>query len=249
VLAGDFHVHAFPGDGLLPRWELTREAARRGLDVIAITNHNQTLAARVAIPAGRRDVLVIRGQEITNPRYHMIAAGIRTAIDWRLPVADAAAAAHAQGGVAIAAHPIDRSWRPRDAGALGALDGVEAAHPLIYFSRDGRDRLAAFYGTVRAVNPDVARIGSSDFHATPGLGDCRTFLVATERSEPAVLEAIRTGRTVASDRVGSYIGEPDLIRTVQRALADRPHVRPPYRLHLCAAVGVLLALAALVLLR
>ena len=34
VLSGDFHVHAFPGDGLLAPWLLRREAARAGLDVI-----------------------------------------------------------------------------------------------------------------------------------------------------------------------------------------------------------------------
>ena len=47
VLAGDFHVHAFVGDGGVAPWELGREAARRGLDVIAVTNHNQLLAARL----------------------------------------------------------------------------------------------------------------------------------------------------------------------------------------------------------
>jgi hypothetical protein len=247
ILAGDFHVHAFPGDGLLPRWELKREAARRGLDVIAITNHNQTLAADLTTPIGRADILVLRGQEITNPRYHMIAAGIRTTIDWRLPAADAAAAVHAQGGVAIAAHPLENSWQPGDAATLAALDGVEAAHPLVYFTRDGRDRLAAFWRAVRAVNPDIAVIGSSDLHRRPGMGDCRTFLLVTERSEQAVLDAIRTGRTVASDRVGSYIGDPELVGAVQRDLAVRPHLRPPYRFHLCAAAAVLVALAMLVI--
>ena len=49
VLAGDFHVHAFVGDGGLAPWTLQRHAARVGLDVIAITNHNQTLAGRIVI--------------------------------------------------------------------------------------------------------------------------------------------------------------------------------------------------------
>ena len=250
VGAGDFHVHAFPGDGLLPGWELQREAARRGLDVIAITNHNQTFAARLlrAI-SGDDDVMVLRGQEITSSRYHMIAAGIGTRIDWRLSAADAAAAVHEQGGVAIAAHPIDRFWLPRDPATLGALDGAEVAHPVMYFVPGARDELAAFYAAVRAVNPRAAPIGSSDVHSEPGMGECRTFLVVEERSEKGVLDAIRNGRTVASDRVGNFIGDPALVEIVQQRIPRGPHIRPPHRLHQVAALSVLLALACLVIFR
>ena len=53
ILAGDFHVHAAPGDGLLTPSALRDEAARAGLDVIAITNHNQHRSGVVGIRAGR----------------------------------------------------------------------------------------------------------------------------------------------------------------------------------------------------
>src|SRR6185436_2160995 len=54
VLIGDFHVHAFVGDGGIAPWMLQRQAARVGLDVIAITNHNQTLAGRIGRWAARQ---------------------------------------------------------------------------------------------------------------------------------------------------------------------------------------------------
>ena len=87
VLAGDFHVHSFLGDGLLAPWEYSREAARRGLDVIAITNHNQIFAARVTAAAARMSgsPIVIVGQEVTTAKFHMVAAGISTRVDWRRP--------------------------------------------------------------------------------------------------------------------------------------------------------------------
>ena len=44
VLSADLHVHSFPGDGALPPWALASEARRRGLDIIALTNHNQMLS-------------------------------------------------------------------------------------------------------------------------------------------------------------------------------------------------------------
>lgn len=249
VLAGDFHVHGFPGDGLLPRWELQREAMRRGLDVIAITNHNQTLAAGLLSAISGSDVLVLRGEEITNPRYHMVAAGIRMTIDWRLPAAEAAAAVHAQGGVAIAAHPIETSWRSSDARALGAVDGVEAAHPVVYFIAGARPQLAAFHAAVRSVKPGVAPIGSSDVHGAPGMGDCRTYLIVDERSEKGVLDAIRNGRTVASDGRGTLTGDPALVSTVQQHATQDARIRPPYRLHKALALALLLALACLVVFR
>jgi hypothetical protein len=78
VLSGDFHVHAFPGDGVLLPWTLRREAARAGLDVIAVTNHNQVFTGRLArwVSSRSEGPIMIAGQEITNPGYHMIGAGL-----------------------------------------------------------------------------------------------------------------------------------------------------------------------------
>ena len=108
VLAADFHVHTFFGDGALPPWEIAAEAKRRGLDVIAVTNHNQMVAARLgAWLVGRGSgLLLLKGEEITAPNYHLVAIGINRSIGWRSSAADAIAAVHAQGGVAIAAHPV-----------------------------------------------------------------------------------------------------------------------------------------------
>ncbi len=52
VLAADFHVHSFPGDGVLPPWDLAVEARRRGLDAIALTNHNAMLLVAPRAVAG-----------------------------------------------------------------------------------------------------------------------------------------------------------------------------------------------------
>ena len=54
VLSGDFHVHAFVGDGGIAPWMMQDHAAHLGLDVIAITNHNQTLAGRLGRSAAEQ---------------------------------------------------------------------------------------------------------------------------------------------------------------------------------------------------
>src|SRR4029453_16879224 len=67
VLAGDFHVHGFPGDGALPAWALRDEARRRGLDVIGLTNHNQRLAGRLGrlVSGDAATPLVLGAEEVT----------------------------------------------------------------------------------------------------------------------------------------------------------------------------------------
>lgn len=217
VLSGDFHVHAFVGDGGIPPWMLQRHAARLGLDVIAITNHNQTLAARLGRSSAQRSgPLVLVGEEITGRDFHLIGIGIERTVNWDQPVRAAIADVHAQGGVAIAAHPT-RGFDGYDPAALADLDGVEVAH---------RDALSSvmslqfekFYQRALVQNPEVAAIGSSDFHTSGPMGLCRTHLLVRERSEAGVIDAIRDGRTVGRCEGSPLRGRPELV-----------HLLEPYR--------------------
>lgn len=252
VIAADFHVHAFPGDGALPVWELTDEAARRGLHAVAISNHNQTLAARASeilpgriFPVGLP--LVIPAQEVTTPGFHLVAAGISRTVEWSLPALDLAADIHAQGGVVIAAHPVGRYWRAGDE-MLAVIDGAEVAHPLAHGQPSARAELTAFFARARTINPDIAPIGSSDFHMVAPLGLCRTFVFAESVTMEGVLDAIRAGRTVAEDKYGALYGDPHFTRLVEQSGALYP---PPLSrgVVLLSAAMVLMGLLALVILR
>jgi hypothetical protein len=225
LLTADLHVHGWLGDGTLPPWELRREATRRGLDVIAITNHNQVASARLGRWLSQDEglPLVLVAQEVTAPRFHLVALGIGQTIDSRLPAADAARAAHAQGGVAIAAHPVARSWMEQDADAIGSLDGAERAHPMAHFRAHGSVDLAAFFERGRLSRPTLAAVGSTDFHAVRPLGYCRTTLLVREVSAEGVLDALREGRAVAHDGYGRTFGDAAWVGLVNR---HRP-VPPP----------------------
>ena len=244
VLAGDFHVHAFLGDGGVAPWELAREAARRGLDVIAVTNHNQLFAARIAARYGS-GAMVIVGQEVTAPQFHMIAAGIDHVVDWRLSASDAVRAIHGQGGVAIAAHPVPQSWRSDDPAAPVLLDGSETAHSAAVRSNSARRELANFFRSAAAGNSSLAPIGSSDFHFGGALGMCRTYLFVDAVSEAAVLEAIRAGRTVSYDGHGRLTGDPERVRVVEALIAERA---PPVRADRLSRLAAMVALAGLLVL-
>ena len=122
ILAADFHVHAFPGDGGLPPWALRHEAARAGLDVFTISNHNRVSTARLARWMSQRSPgpIVIVGQEVTARGFHVIAAGIEERVSWRTSAADVIRAVHAQGGVASPRIPSGDSG-PRGTTRLSRL--------------------------------------------------------------------------------------------------------------------------------
>jgi len=217
VLAGDFHVHAFPGDGALAPWTLRDEAAQAGLDVFAVTNHNRTFTAQLArwLAGLSNGPIVIAGQEITNPRYHLIAIGIEHTVNASQPAAGAIADVHAQGGVAIAAHPTPMFHGYDDDATVTALDGTEAAHPAD--AQEEQEMFSAFFERARRLKPSIAPIGSSDFHASPSLARCRTLVFAREPTVSGVIDAIRSGRTIAVDQNGRQYGDPALVGLIAHA--------------------------------
>ena len=254
VLAGDFHVHSFPGDGALPPWAIAREAQRRGLDVVGLTNHNAMLswrlAQRLAPLTGTAGAMLIPGEELTSVGYHLAAIGLDRTVAWHQPAAAAVAAIHAAGGVAIAAHPGRREQRAFDDAAIDALDGVEAAHPQMHVRESDRRDFAAFYARATRRHPGIAAIGSTDFHTLAPIGLCRTFLFARTATVAGVLDAIRAGASVACDGRGQAYGPAhlvDLIRDDCRDAARPPPDAASWRRR-ASTMAVWLALFALVLL-
>jgi len=204
VLVGDFHVHPLPfSANTLAPWDLALEAERQGLDVIAMTPQNSVFMARAGGWIG--GAMVIPGEEVHGPRFHLIALGTRETISWRLGAAEAIDSAHRQGGVAIAAHPARGVWPAYDREARRKLDGAEVRQPIVFGRPGTAAELEAFYALAPA-----AAIGSSDHHGIGPLGVCRTYVFVREVSEAGVLEAIRAHRTVVVDG-GKAFGDPSLL--------------------------------------
>jgi hypothetical protein len=168
---------------------------------------------------------VIVGQEITNPDYHLIAVGVERVVNADQPAAAAIDDIHAQGGVAIAAHPGRRFRGYDDDRTVAQLDGTEIAHSAMHTDRQLEEDLAAFFERARRLNPAIAPIGSSDFHASIGLGRCRTLLLVRERTVAGVLAAIRQAKTVAVDANGRFHGDAALVRLVKQSETSWPSDR------------------------
>ena len=69
--AGDFHTHSYHSDGTLSPAQLAAAAAGRGLDFIAVTDHNTTSHwCELADVGDAYDISLIPGQEVTTFRGH-----------------------------------------------------------------------------------------------------------------------------------------------------------------------------------
>lgn len=218
VLEADFHMHTTYSDGTLSPLSLVRQAERRGLDVVGVTEHNTVIAGLIArawsdLTGGP---IVIPGEEITTGRYHLIAVGLEQTVSPDQPIESVVADVHAQGGVAIAAHPV-KGFQPGLAPVRDRLDGTEVMHPIAFASRNPKwswSDLVAYY---EETTPRPAAIGSSDYHFASILGLCRTLVFVREPANAtAVLDAIRARRTVVVDRDGNLLGDPELVEILRR---------------------------------
>lgn len=134
---------------------------------------------------------------------------------------------HAQGGVAIAAHPAKQFWNAYEA-ARPRLDGTELMHPVAYADPGGNRGfrwadMREFYVRAHAEGMRMTPIGSSDYHGFSPLGLCRTYVFATRDDDAAVVNAIREGRTVVYDLSGKAWGRPDLVAALEGAAPRAQH--------------------------
>ncbi len=217
VIAADFHTHSSTwSDGALTPWGMVLEARRQGLDAIALTGHNQVSDAKVARWFSRLTggPTVLIGQEIITPEHHVIAVGVDHVVEWRQSVEAQAEDVHRQGGVAIAAHPFVEFWPYYTEADLRALDAAEICHPGIYGRASRQPELETFAARARDATGGRAltAIGSSDFHGFGRLGLCRTYVFARDDSAPAILDALRAGRTVVYGLHGKAYGDPALVQ-------------------------------------
>ncbi|GGQ26712.1 hypothetical protein BKA00_002645 [Actinomadura coerulea] len=195
-LAGDLHSHTVHSDGTLTVHELACLAASRGLDYLAVTDHN-TVSHHSELPAAaaHAGILLLPGQEVTTDLGHANVFGDTGWIDFRGPSADWAASAAARGGLMSINHPLsgDCAWR-RPLPAEHRPRFAEIWHSSWWDRRWGAPLAWAQVWRPRGVVP----LGGSDFHdpaQTKNLGEPVTWVLAEGQD---VLGGLAAGRTAVS---------------------------------------------------
>lgn len=184
----DLHIHSnYSSDSNLSVDDILKQAVRKGLDGIAICDHNTVEGSLWAIQRAKElniSLIVIPGIEISTSDGHLIVLGIREDIQPDLPVSETIKIARQKGAVVIAPHPFKKNsigYAAKD------VDAIETFNSRCLFGENKKAKeLALSLG-----KPEV---GGSDSHLLSAIGLGFTRIDAF-RSESSVLESIRNGKT------------------------------------------------------
>ena len=108
-LACVIHLHSTWSDGTGTVPQIMRAAAKAGVDVVLLTDHNTLAALDHGQEGWHGDVLLLVGEEVTQDFDHYLAFGIEKVIETGdKPPADVCREVEEQGGFGFAAHPFSQ---------------------------------------------------------------------------------------------------------------------------------------------
>ena len=184
----DLHTHSSYSDGLGNPQDILECARKKGLDGLAITDHN-TLEGYFKAKEYDSNLLLVPGYEVDTEAGHILVLGLEMLppnvesirydelIQW----------VRSHRGLTVLAHPaisrlhIDKWMRsPPD-----AVEVLNASYPLKHFVKRGL-KISERVG--------VAAIGGSDAHSPLEVGNAYTVVEAPNANVVDVVKAIKTGK-------------------------------------------------------
>jgi hypothetical protein len=185
----DLHVHTcYSGDSFITFDELIRYAKKRGLDGVAVTDHN---TVEGALKLRTNEILVVPGIEVSTLNGHLLGINVTTPIPSRLGMEETIEKIHEAGGVAVAAHPTAfyKSPATRKVTYYDAVEVINASSfmfpVLTHYSRKFAERL------------QLPQTGGSDSHYAPEIGSAYT-VVDADPDVDEIAQAIKKGAVFAA---------------------------------------------------
>ena len=194
MLRLDLHVHTtYSSDGLCTLARAVEAARAKGLDGMAITDHNSISGHDEAKKISNDKFLIIPGLEVTSADGHIIGLGVESLIPRGLPAGETVRLIKEQGGVAIAAHPFELGTKPSLVykAKFDAIEGLNARAVLL-----GNPLAQRF-----AAKNKLTMVAGSDAHRSDEVGLAYT-LVDCEPKIDSVLDIIvRGGTSIAGETI------------------------------------------------
>ncbi|MEM3985537.1 MAG: CehA/McbA family metallohydrolase [Candidatus Methanomethylicia archaeon] len=187
----DLHVHTEYSDGIGSIREILLEAYRKGLNGIAITDHNTTIALKeVEKYSSKLGLMVIPGLELKTDAGHILALGVNVNLKdkTRLIYEDAIDWIRSLGGITIIAHPAIEvnkmnKWIIKKPDAIEAFN---SNYPFNTFLIRG-------WKIINRIRVPIT--AGSDAHNPKCIGNAYTIIEVNELSIEEILKAIKLGRT------------------------------------------------------
>ncbi|MGB9778407.1 MAG: PHP domain-containing protein [Candidatus Bathyarchaeales archaeon] len=182
----DLHIHTNNSyDSIIKPEEVVFYAQKRGLDGVAITDHDKIDCAFKMAKETR--FLIIPGIEISSLSGHVLALNIQEPVQKGLSVDETVDRIHSLGGIAVACHPISFFKGSLDEHISAKFDAVEvvnaSAFPFKYSIKKSQ-RIASRLG--------IAQVGGSDAHYGPEIG-CAYTMVDAESEVEDIIKSISNG--------------------------------------------------------
>ncbi|MCK5474161.1 MAG: PHP domain-containing protein [Candidatus Aenigmarchaeota archaeon] len=189
----DMHVHScYSKDGFEQIKDIIAEAKRKGLDGIALTDHNTQEGVAEAKKEGvNQGIVVISGIEIKTEKGDVLAYGITKTIKKGMSVEKTICAIHKAEGLAVAAHPFpEPAHRTKMHKFLDVgFDIIETANARSLFMNKKAKKMAQ--------KLNIPQTGGSDAHSLKEIGNAYTEISASGKNEKSILDALRLGNTTA----------------------------------------------------
>lgn len=200
----DLHVHThYSGDSTINIEDVLMYVKKRGLDGVAITDHDTVDGAVEACRAasnseGNDQPIIIPGIEVTTVDGHIIGLNVYEPIPSGLSARETIEKIHESGGIAIAAHPLALfkhgiGLSPKIL-SLG-LDAIEVINSsMIPFSSavSSCKKFAETYG--------LPQTAGSDSHIPDAIGLAYTIINSEDRGVETIIKSIRSGLTTPAGR-------------------------------------------------
>lgn len=207
----DLHVHSkASGDGVSSIYEIVKSAKEKQLDGVAITDHDLPLSKEDAVLlSDETNFLLIPGIEITTSSGHLIVLDPRTSFGANMPFLETVKTAVGDGSAVIIPHPTDPF--SHGVGEMAVKSSLTYSLPLEVMNASTLRRYNNSASEL-ADRLNLAKLGGSDAHWAPIVGDAFTIVESPNNTMEAVLDAVKKGRTRA------YGSETQISSTLQSAL-------------------------------
>lgn len=203
----DLHVHSRRSpDGIMTLEEIVELARAKDLNGVAVCDHDLALLDAPEFD----DFLLIPGIEVSTQFGHLLGLFLTGPVETR-DFFQAVEAIHAQGGLAVLAHPFEHSRDgSRLAPAVPLLDGIEVQNSRANRKFRDANALAASFAQVCRLRP----FGGSDAHCPQEVGNSATIVEAESLTLDAVKTALKEGAVSVRGR-GSrawYVAQSQLTK-------------------------------------